>query len=146
MTQWCLRLAMFGLASASLRAQESLPLEAVAAVKNATVMVITTAHADSARAASGSGFLIRVDGETGYVATNQHVIRPPGSSSGGALNITVVFRSGTRDEQKLPGQVVASLAAPDLAIIKSSGVRNPPAPLDVLRETEPVETMPVHSG
>jgi hypothetical protein len=35
MTQWCLRLAMVGIASASLRARNSLPLEEVAAVVDA---------------------------------------------------------------------------------------------------------------
>ncbi len=136
-------LVMAGLAAGSAGAQESLPLPAVAAIKDATVMIITSAGSDLGRGGSGSGFLIRVDGETGYVATKGHVIRGP-EGSGGAPAITVVLRNGTEKQQKVGGEVVASSSEPDLAIIKINGVKDMPAPLDVLKETEPVETMPVH--
>jgi S1-C subfamily serine protease/regulation of enolase protein 1 (concanavalin A-like superfamily) len=137
-------LVMAGLGAACLDVQESLPLPAVAAIKDATVMVRTSSGADSGSGGSGSGFLIRVEGETGYVVTNRHVIRAPEAAPGGAMAITVVLRSGTERQQKVRGEVVASSTEPDLAIIKISGVKDMPAPLDVLKETEPVETMPVH--
>jgi regulation of enolase protein 1 (concanavalin A-like superfamily) len=142
----CLGLVMLALAATSLSAQETLPLPAVAAIKDATVMIVTSSGTDTLTggSGSGSGFLFRVDGQTGYVATNQHVVRPRGGPSGAALTITVVLRSGAQNEQKVRGEVVASSSQPDLAIIKINDVRDPPAPIDILKETEPVETMPVH--
>jgi S1-C subfamily serine protease len=103
---------MAGLGAACARAQESLPLPAVGPIKDATVMITTNSGSGSSQAGSGSGFLIRVDGETGYVATNQHVIRAPESSSGGAPAITVVLRSGTEKQQRARGIVVASSVVP----------------------------------
>jgi S1-C subfamily serine protease len=72
-----LAIVIVGLATATAGGQETLPLPAVAAIKEATVMITTTVGADSGVRGSGSGFLIRVDGQTGYVATNHHVISPP---------------------------------------------------------------------
>jgi regulation of enolase protein 1 (concanavalin A-like superfamily) len=140
----CLSLVIIAVAAPSLSAQETLPLPAVAAIKDATVMIVTSTGADTGIGGSGSGFLIRVEGQTGYVATNQHVISPRSSSSGAGVNITVVFGSGTRNEQKLRGEIVASSSDPDLAIIKINDLRDPPAPIDIRKETQPVETMPVH--
>jgi len=139
----CLGMLVLSLALTTARGQESLPLKAVAAIKEATVMITTTAQADGAVGGSGSGFLIRVDGQTAYVVTNNHVISPP-KGLGGLSSIKVVLRCGTRSERKVAGEVVATSAARDLAIIKISGVADLPAPIDVLTETEPVETMPVY--
>ena len=140
------RLALYvaGILAAFATAQETLPLPEVAAIKDATVMITTSSGADSAMRGSGSGFLFRIEGQTGYVATNHHVISAPRGSSGAGVTITVVLRSGTANEQKLRGEVVAASSDPDLAIVKIGGLANPPAPINVLNETEPVETMPVH--
>src|SRR5207249_3012436 len=52
---------------------DTIPLETVKAIKGATVFI----KADTAETkSSGSGFLIQVIGETGYVVTNVHVILP----------------------------------------------------------------------
>jgi len=135
---------VLSLALTTARGQESLPLKAVAAIKEATVMITTTAQANAGVGGSGSGFLIRVEGQTAYVVTNSHVISPRKGLSGGLSSIKVVLRRGTRAERKVAGDLVASSSARDLAIIKVTGVADLPAPIDVLKETELVETMPVY--
>ena len=140
-----LAIVILGLFAPSAAAQESLPLPAVTAIKEATVMITTADATDSTAIGSGSGFVIRVEGQTAFVATNHHVVSPHASLAGGGVSITVSFRSGMKNEQNVRGQVMTSSSERDLAIIKVSGVKDPPAPIDVLeKETEPVETMPVH--
>jgi S1-C subfamily serine protease len=56
-----------------LRADDTLPADALRAVKAATVFIKIEFGAESG---SGSGFLIRAEGDTGLVATNQHVAAP----------------------------------------------------------------------
>ena len=52
------------------RAEDSTPPETVTAIKNATVYLKVGVGV------SGSGFLIKSDGDTGYLVTNAHVIEP----------------------------------------------------------------------
>jgi regulation of enolase protein 1 (concanavalin A-like superfamily) len=54
------------------------------------------------------------------------------------------LRSGTRSERILPAEVVASSLDSDLAILRVADVADLPTPIDVARETELVETMPVY--
>ncbi len=68
---------LIGLGATAAEAQESLSIASVAAIKDATVMIATTDPGDPGSGMSGSGFLFRVDGQTGYIATNDHVISPP---------------------------------------------------------------------
>jgi hypothetical protein len=112
--------------------------------------------------ASGSGFVIKTVGDTTYVATNHHVItalkpenlppgrgmRPGGPPFGpplrpGPVQLTAVFRSGTAREQSLSAVVVADDAADDLAIVKVSGLRDPPRRIDCERAPELKELMAV---
>lgn len=58
--------------TASLRADSSLPVKTLDEIKNATVFI--RIEKDKVASASGSGFLVRVDGDTGYVVTNHHVV------------------------------------------------------------------------
>jgi S1-C subfamily serine protease/regulation of enolase protein 1 (concanavalin A-like superfamily) len=140
---WIVTVLVLGLAAAEAGAQESLPARVAATVKDATVMIANSDPDHPGVGASGSGFLFRVEGQTGYVATNRHVISPLEGISGGLPAITVLFRSGTRAERKVKAEVVAATTEPDLAILKVTGVPDWPAPIDLLRETELVETMPV---
>jgi S1-C subfamily serine protease/regulation of enolase protein 1 (concanavalin A-like superfamily) len=135
---------MIGLAATAVGAQESLPIKTVAAIKDATVMIATTDPGDPGSGMSGSGFLFRVDGQTGYIATNDHVVSPPKGLFNNRPAIKVVLRSGTRGERTLPAEVVATSSESDLAIVRITGVKDLPAPIDVARETELVETMPVY--
>jgi S1-C subfamily serine protease len=93
--------------------------------------------------ATGSGFLIHVNGETGLVATNRHVIAAiPGRFT--PTKHTLVFHSGTAKEQVLPAEVVAVSQDQDLAVLKVTS-KNLPAPIDLaptkLRETMTIYTL-----
>ena len=134
---------VIGLSAGTAGAQESLPVRTVGVVKDATVMIATTDPDDPGVGVSGSGFLIRAEGQTGYIATNRHVISPHGGGSSRRPTIKVILRSGSRSERTATAEVVAATTEPDLAILKVSGVPDWPAPIDLSKETELVETMPV---
>src|SRR5579864_2623938 len=66
------------LVTAPAEAQEAIPAATVAAIKDATVFIRTKIESQMVGPAmSGSGFLIRTEGTTGYIITNAHVIIPP---------------------------------------------------------------------
>ncbi len=120
-------------------ADDGTPDKRLDALKAATVYVKVEGKQGRA---SGSGFLIQVDGDTGLVATNRHVI----ASTPGRLTPTkyeLVFWSGTKKEQVLKAEVVAVDPDEDLAILKVSS-KGLPAPLDLnpakLRETMTIYT------
>jgi S1-C subfamily serine protease len=132
----------------------ALPLQEL---KAATVYVkVETANVSG----SGSGFVMRARGDTAFVVTNHHVVslpaddpppaRPPFGRRGpqpplrpAVTTLTVVFRSGTPEEQSLPAAVVADNEPDDLAVLKVTGVRDVPRPIDCKRTPKLVETMPV---
>jgi S1-C subfamily serine protease/regulation of enolase protein 1 (concanavalin A-like superfamily) len=107
--------------------------------------------------ASGSGFVIRDEGNgTLLVATNHHVVTPHMEGPEDVDNpqksritptVTAVFRSGSAAslEQSVPAQVIASdrEGNRDLAILRVRGVKSPPRPIEITRRSEPFETMPV---
>jgi S1-C subfamily serine protease/phage FluMu protein Com len=124
-------------------------------LKAATVFVKVVADP---LATSGSGFVLKVEGETGYIVTNEHVINPrvppgPRGRRGGPPpvprnpaappEITLVFWSGTRQEQSYRAEVAAADPGLDLAILKVTGVANLPRPIDVQGLSRLVETLPV---
>jgi S1-C subfamily serine protease len=119
--------------------------QVLAAVKRATVFI-------KVPDGSGSGFVIRVDGNTGYIATNYHVVTPPkeeGKTSRQSrtgprsLSATVVFDSGTPQERAFPGEVVGLDPERDLAVLKVTRVQGLPTPIDPDQAPKPHETMPV---
>ncbi len=134
--------AIFLLGSCA-HAQENLALQDVVAIKDATVLILRT-HAGDEGDSSGSGFLIRVDGRTGYIVTNNHVIGSPKGVARDRGTTRIVFRSGTKAERKVPAEVVATSPEKDLAILRVADVPDLPAPIDVQKPTELVETMPVY--
>jgi S1-C subfamily serine protease len=67
------------------------------------------------------------------------MLLPPGPGA----ELTVVFSSGTEREQSLPATIVGDDADADLAILKVTGVRDAPRPIDYEHTPELVETMPV---
>jgi S1-C subfamily serine protease len=110
--------------------------------------------------ASGSGFVVRSVGDTAYVVTNHHVIEPLKAEDlppelrqrfgrgfrrpqPGPVEITAVFRSGTPDEQAVRAYAVADDVADDLAVLRVSGVKDAPRPVDCSRSPKLVRTMPV---
>jgi S1-C subfamily serine protease len=98
--------------------------------------------------ATGSGFLLRVEGDTAYVVTNEHVIHPkqPAVARGGEATspeVTLVFHSGTQQEQSYRADVAAADPEQDLAVLQMSGVAHLPRPLDVGEPARLTETLPV---
>ncbi len=126
-------------------ADDALPVETLTRLKSATVFLKLDAGKVAAR---GSGFVIRTEGQTAYIVTNNHVVdlTPKGQTRPAVLNwpVTVVFNSGARDEQSLVGQVIAADPRRDLAIVKVAGLKAPPPMIDLSRPAELVETMPVY--
>src|SRR5262245_41348401 len=78
---------------------DSISPETVADIKSATVY-IKVPVADTL--ATGSGWVMKVEGETGYLVTNHHVIADaPKPQAGPYPVVTVVFNSGTQKEQSV---------------------------------------------
>jgi S1-C subfamily serine protease len=139
----------------------AMPRELLENIKSATVFIKVDA---GAMGGSGSGFLIKSEGNSGYVVTNHHVITPPADENpvGGfrpfpprppfmpgpfarpaAPTITLVFRSGTPQERSASGVVVLNDPARDLALLRVTGVQSLPAPIQLVRNPQLAETMPV---
>jgi S1-C subfamily serine protease/regulation of enolase protein 1 (concanavalin A-like superfamily) len=98
--------------------------------------------------ASGTGFVIRVQGDTALIATNRHVVTPELDDEDGArVEIVAVFRSGKGpgQEQSLPAEVVAVDSAEelnhDLALLKVRGLSRPVTPIDLNRIASPALRM-----
>jgi S1-C subfamily serine protease len=137
----------------------AIPAKLLEEIKRATVFVKVEQPWASG---SGSGFLLNRDGTLGYVVTNHHVVKPQSPAPLGpfgrprfihppmmmgpaaAPTLTVVFGSGTSQEQSLTAEVVASDGERDLAILQVRGIRNVPVPIDTSRKPELLETTPVY--
>lgn len=96
---------------------------------------------------TGSGFLIRAEGETGYVVTNHHVVSPPKELAGLARigPVVLVFNSGSPNEKLVEGEILASDPVRDLAVLKVTGVKDLPRPIVLDPDIELVETMTVYA-
>jgi S1-C subfamily serine protease/regulation of enolase protein 1 (concanavalin A-like superfamily) len=126
--------------------------ETVKRIKDATVYLKVRAGGVQG---TGSGFVFKVEGDTILVATNHHVVNPhidpdrPATKKATAIRpvVTAVFRSGggTGQEQSVPATVVASdrVGNRDLAILRVTGVKDPPQPIALSEKSELSETMPV---
>ncbi len=135
---YLLALVLFG--SSVLVAEDGLPDKKLDELKAATVYVKVEGKQGGS---SGSGFLIHVAGETGLVATNRHVVAAvPGRFT--PQKYSVVFWSGTKKEQSLPGELIALDPEQDLAVLKVTA-KNLPAPLNLAQTAKPRETMTVYT-
>lgn len=126
--------------SSAFAADEGIPKKKLDALKAATVYVKVEGNQGTV---TGSGFLIWVEGETGLVATNHHVVsglrrrfKPQ--------RYQLIFDSGTKRERVLAGEVVASDSGQDLAVLKVTA-KDLPAPLDLAQAVKLRETMTVYS-
>jgi hypothetical protein len=146
------------------RAADSIPPDVLKNLKRATVHVKATFGPLDY---SGSGFVIQRDDKTVYIVTNSHVVEPPrlgnsprlppGFRARESFNVrafqraaatlvpavTVVFDSGTGDDQSKPAVVVASDVFRDLAILKVTGLDRPPESIALSADVKPIETMPI---
>jgi S1-C subfamily serine protease len=121
-----------GLATLSLvAAEDGIPADRLDKLKAATVYVKVEGREGTA---IGSGFLIRVEGQTGLAVTNDHTIAAePGRFT--PEKVSLVFWSGTKKERILPAEVVASDPERDLAVLKVTG-KDLPAPLDLSQKVK----------
>jgi regulation of enolase protein 1 (concanavalin A-like superfamily) len=135
------------LASATVCAQESLPLETLAKVKQATCYISAEDESNENRTrVFGSGFVIKVEGTTAFIVTNAHVVAHRGQRGGysGPRTAKVYLRSGTKAETESVAELVAVDAGRDLALLSVKNVANLPAPVELGSNSEPFETMPVY--
>jgi S1-C subfamily serine protease/HEAT repeat protein len=139
----------------------TIPVEVLRDLKAATVFIKVDAAGDYH--ATGSGFLVRAQGDSGYVVTNHHVITvspddddDPAPRRGpflrprfvrprpaGPATITLVFWSGTPQEKSTGAEVLADDDTVDLALLRFRGIKDPPHPIDPRQQPQLVETMPV---
>jgi hypothetical protein len=120
---------------------DGIPAETLDKLKSAVVYVKVRA---GALAASGSGFLLLRTGTTGYVITNDHVIRLPSGTQPAPRHTTLVFWSGTEKERVVAAQVVATDPVQDLAVLKVTGFKDLPVPIQFSQTPHLIETMPVY--
>ena len=138
-----LAIAATRFASSAAAGEDSMPLETVKALKAATVFLKVEEGSESA---SGSGFVIKTEGQTGYLVTNRHVINlGAGKRRAGAASpaVTVIFDSGGKNERSARAEVLAADVRRDLAVLRVQGVRDLPTPIDCSHEPDVVETMSV---
>jgi S1-C subfamily serine protease len=127
--------------------------ETIRRIKDATVFI--KVRAGQAQG-SGSGFVIRLEGNALLIATNHHVVNPhmerDEDDADPRLNrikpeVTVVFHSGggPNVEQSVRAELIASErdGNRDLAILRVQRVNNPPRPIPFTDNPELTETMPV---
>jgi len=131
------------LLTSAAHAADSIPAEKLALIKSATVYIKLEI---GNQVGSGSGFVIQVEDDGAYIATNHHVVRPrvPGLPLAGA-RITAVFYSGTRREQAVAATILAEDPERDLAILKATGIKEPPRPIEINRRPKLTETMQVYT-
>jgi S1-C subfamily serine protease len=133
------------------RADDIAP-ETVTAVKRGTVFLRVQG---TGWKGSGSGFVIAADKDTVLIATNHHVISSPADDKKArpapaelvkslkAATVTAVFDSGTKAEVSAKAEVIAADPENDLAILRVTGLKTPPAPIAYANPPAPVETMAV---
>lgn len=145
-------------------AQDSIPADVLAKVKRAAVFV-KVSHGGIE--GSGSGFVIRRDGDVVHLVTNAHVVARPEPAPFGPFSprpfgprpfrnrgadpldaagegeIQVVFHSGTPKEEAVKAAVVARDVKRDLAILKATGVKAEVDPIALDLTFKPTETTPV---
>jgi len=147
------------------RGDETLSIETMQRLKDATVYVKVALGPVNW---SGSGFVIQVSGDTAVIVTNQHVVGKPKELLQGSFipglrgrdrialmrlqramagqepQVSVVFKSSDTNEQIVKADVLCGSDDPDLAILRVSGVRNPPQPIEFRQSPQPVETMALY--
>lgn len=137
---WLLVCAALSLSSSAAQGEDAIPAKTLDVLKDATVY-IKTETAKGGKWGTGSGFLVKVNGNTGHIITNDHVVNTP--SRLGRPTWTVVFRSGSNRERTVPAQVLCGNINRDLALLAVANVPDLPEPIDVSRQAELIETLPV---
>lgn len=127
------------------RGDGQIPPALLAKLKAATVFIKVRAGAWEA---SGSGFVLRVEGDTALIVTNDHVVTPP-AKAGVARHaeLEAVFHSSRKNEFGRKAELIAADQDHDLAVLRVNGVRSAadfPSPLNTSEKFALSETMPVY--
>ncbi|MFO0956052.1 MAG: trypsin-like peptidase domain-containing protein [Isosphaeraceae bacterium] len=150
---WALISLVAAVVSGTAVAEDSIPAETVVALKRATVFVRVESPSGKG---SGSGFVVRAEKDSVLIATNMHVIARDlvrGNSRKARVDlrkalegttVTVVFDSGTKSEISARAEVLAGDPVDDLAILRATGLKAVPTPIDYQNAPTPAETMPVY--
>jgi len=100
---------------------------------------------------TGTGFLIKCEGNKDFVVTNRHVlamgVRAEAGQQGKSDNkvkIEVVFNSGQTNERAYKAELVAFHTIGNLALLKLVDAKGLPEPLDFKHGLKFMETLPVH--
>lgn len=128
------RLLLLALAAIPASAQELTGTQ-LQKVKDATVYV---KHVAFRGLETGSGYLFRKDGKTGWILTCEHVVRDTDSP-------TIVLRSGREGELKVEAHVVAVDKERDLACLRFTA-DDIPAPIELSAKTDVKETETVYAS
>ncbi len=120
-----------------LEAQGALSEQSLDFLKSITVFVKARVGQNEA---TGSGFIVRTQGQIGYVVTNEHVVRIPGNTS---PVISAVLNSGTEQERSMPCNVIATDTDRDLAILKIQA-KSLPQSVNLTAAVKIRETLPVY--
>ena len=126
------------------RGDGPIPPALLGKLKAATVFIKVSAGAAQA---TGSGFVLQVDGNTALVVTNDHVANPSKVGAPGTAQYELVFHGGRKNEFTLKGELVAADQDHDLALLRVSGVlghKDFPAALNTRDKAPLAETMPVY--
>ncbi len=145
-------------------AEDSIAPDVLQKVKQASVFVKVTL---GPLERTGSGFVIEAHGQTVFIVTNEHVVGKPNfedlesrpfgirgrdipelrkmlaTIENLVPEVSIVFGSGTKDEQIVKAETIALDKPHDLAILKVDGVRAAPQPIPLDADFRPVETTPV---
>ncbi|HVK08990.1 MAG TPA: serine protease, partial [Gemmataceae bacterium] len=132
-------------AAAGPTADGQIPKPLLDALKAATVYVRVIAGRTGV---TGSGFVLKVDGDTALIVTNDHVVVPRDKELGGpgaTFERELVFYSGRKNEFTRKAELIATDSVRDLAVLRVRGIKGVadfPAPLNT--DKAPLsETMPV---
>ena len=93
----------------------------------------------------GTGFIIKTEGDTVYIATNHHVIdaeRDGEVVKEERTRYRVTFEGDDRETESVRAELLAKDEEHDLAILKAT-YKNPPAPFELFSNQTLEETMPV---
>lgn len=132
----------------STRAGNQIPQPVLDKLKAATVFIkVGTGPAQE----TGTGFLIKCEGDKYFVVTNRHVLATgvraesiQQSKSNNKAKIEVVFNSGQTNERTYKAELVAFHTIGNLALLKLVDAKSLPEPLDLKLGLKFVETLPVH--
>jgi hypothetical protein len=131
------------------RSDDSISPDTVQAVKRAAVFIRVAA---GGKEGSGSGFVVKGQGDHALIVTNQHVLAvtsqgpKPGSDSPAIppnTKVTVVFDSGTKTERSGQAEILAADSRCDLAVLRVARIQGLPEAIPYADPPRLVETMAV---